>query len=281
MPGPPTVRLRRLASELRRLRAGAELTREDVADRTGIDRATLYRIETARARPQARTLRALLELYGADEAKRDELLDLARGAARRGWLSPYDLPAQYTMYIGFEAEAASLLNFECSHVPGLLQTEDYARAAIRRGMPDGSREDIENRIRARIGRQELLHGNSPLKLWAIADEAVLRRLVGGRAVMRAQLDHIAEMADLPNVTFQVIPFSAGAHPGMSGEFVILRFEEPVGADVVYIESMAGDLFLEEPGEIGRYATTFEHLRALALPPDASVALVREVAGEEE
>jgi transcriptional regulator with XRE-family HTH domain len=279
MPGPPTVRLRRLASELRRLRAGAELTREDVAERTGIDRATLYRIETARARPQTRTLRALLDLYGVGAPGRDELLDLARGAARRGWLSPYDLPAQYMTYISFEAEAVSLLNFECSHVPGLLQTEDYARAAIRRGMPDGSREDIESRVRARIGRQELLHGDSPPKLWAIADEAVLRRLVGGQAVMRAQLDHIAEAADLPNVTFQVIPFSAGAHPGMSGEFVILRFEEPVGADVVYIESMAGDLFLEEPSDISRYAAMFEHLRALALPPDESVALVREVAGD--
>jgi transcriptional regulator with XRE-family HTH domain len=279
MPGPPTVRLRRLASELRRLRAGAELTREDVAERTGIDRATLYRIETARARPQARTLRALLDLYAVGVPARDELLDLARDAARRSWLSPYDLPAQYMTYISFEAEAVSLLNFECSHVPGLLQTEDYARAAIRRGMPDGSREDIESRVRARIGRQELLHGDKPLKLWAIADEAVLRRLVGGQPVMKAQLDHIAEAAELPNVTFQVIPFSAGAHPGMSGEFVILRFEEPVGADVVYIESMAGDLFLEEPADISRYAAMFEHLRALALPPDESVALVQEVAGD--
>jgi hypothetical protein len=207
------------------------------------------------------------------------LLGLSRDAGRRDWLSPYDLPAQYTTYIGFEAEAAVVLNFECSHVPGLLQTEDYAREAIRRGMPDGRREDIESRVQARIGRQDLLHSDNPLKLWAIADEAVLRRLVGGWPVMKAQLDHIAEAADLPNITFQVIPFSAGAHPGMSGEFVILRFTEPAGADVVYIESMAGDLFLDEPSEIDRYSTMFEHLRALALPPDASVALVRAVAGE--
>lgn len=198
------------------------------------------------------------------------------GASQQSWRIPYDLPSQYSTYIGFEREARTVLNFECSFVPGLLQTEDYARAAIRRGMPDGKPEDIQARVEARIERQERLTGDEPLSLWAIIDEAVLRREVGGVDVMRAQLDHIRKMAELPVVTLQVIPFNAGAHPGMSGEFVILRFEEPVGADVVYIESMAGDLFLETPADVTRYTMMFEHLRALALSPDDSVTHIRQI-----
>ena len=273
----PTVRLRRLASELRRLRGEADFSREDVSERTGIDRATLYRIESARARPQSRTLRSLLDLYDVGDTERDELVKLARSANQTSWRIPYDLPTPYSTYIGFEREARTVLNFECSFVPGLLQTQEYARAAIRRGMPDGKDEDIQARIEARMQRQERLKGDEPLKLWAIIDEAVLRREVGGVDVMRAQLDHVSKMAELPVVTLQVIPFNVGAHPGMSGEFVILRFEEPVGADVVYIESMAGDMFLETPADITLYTMMFEHLRALALNPDDSVALVRQIA----
>lgn len=272
MAAPPTVRLRRLASELRRLRAATQLSREDVAEQTGIDRATLYRIEGARARPQTRTLKTLLNLYQASSDEQDELLALAKSATQRGWMTPYNLPEPYAHYISFEREARSLLNFECSFVPGLLQTEDYARAAIRRGMPDGKPEDIEARVQARIGRQPLL--TDDLTLWTIVDEAVLQRVVGGPEVMSGQLDHIAKTAELPNVTLQVIPFAAGAHPGMSGEFVILRFEEPVGADVVYIENLAGDLFLEEPDQVKRYTIMFDNLRALALSPDDSMTLVQ-------
>ncbi len=273
----PTVRLRRLASELRRLRQEGGLTREDVAERTGIDRATLYRIESARARPQSRTLKSLLDLYDVESASRDELVKLARSASQQSWRIPYDLPAQYSTYIGFEIEARTVLNFECSFVPGLLQTKEYAQAAIRRGMRDGKPEDIEARVNARLRRQERLTSDDPLNLWAIVDEAVLRREVGGADVMRAQLQHLIEITGLPVVTLQVIPFGVGAHPGMSGELAILRFEEPVGADVVYIESMAGDLFLETPADVTRYTLMFEHLRALALSPDDSVTLVRNVA----
>jgi hypothetical protein len=247
-----------------------------VTEQTGIDRATLYRIETARARPQSRTLKSLLDLYDVGEADGDELVKLARSASQQSWRIPYDLPSQYSTYIGFEREARTILNFECSFIPGLLQTEEYARASISRVMPDAKPEDIEARVLARIERQERLTSDEPIKLWAIIDEAVLRREVGGRAVMAAQLAHLAKSTGLPNVTLQVIPFGAGGHPGMSGEFVILRFEEPIGADVVYIENMAGDLFLETPADITRYTTMYEHLRALALSPDDSVALVWQV-----
>src|SRR6266568_8045457 len=209
----PTVRLRRLAAELRTLRASAELTRDEVVERTGINVATLYRIEHARVRPQTRTLRTLLDLYGADKEHQDELVALLRDARQRGWLHAYqsELPEQYTTYIGFEGEARSVWNYESLFIPGLLQTEDYARAVIRGVLPTASRDEVERRVEVRMERQEVLRNDNPLELWSIADEAALRRQVGGPAVMRAQLRHVLDASELPNITFQVIPFDVGAH----------------------------------------------------------------------
>ncbi len=275
----PTLRLRRLAAELRRLRADAGLTREDVTERTGINEATLYRIETAKARPQARTLTALLGLYGASDEQRAELAALSRQSAEQSWLQsfPSELPEPYPTYISFESEARSLLNYESSFVPGLLQTEDYARAALQRGSPTATSDEIQRLVEARMGRQAVLTRNPPLRLWAIVDEAALHRPVGGRDAMRAQLDRLAEAQELPHVTLQALPYDVGAHPGMAGSFVILQFAEAVAGDVVYLESMAGDLFLESDPDVARFAVIFEHLRALALPPDASVQLISGVA----
>jgi transcriptional regulator with XRE-family HTH domain len=271
----PTVRLRRMAAEIRALRAASGLTRDDVVERTGINAATLYRIEHARVRPQTRTLRTLLDLYGADTDKQAELVALLRDARQRGWLHAYqsELPEQYTTYIGFEGEARSVWNYESLYVPGLLQTEDYARAVIRAGLPGASPNDIEPRVQVRIQRQEVLRGDNPLELWAIVDEAALRRQVGGQAVMRAQLDHLLAAADLPHVTLQVIPFTVGAHAGMPGSFVFMQFTEAAIPDVIYLDSMAGDLFLEAEADVRRYRLAFEHLRAVAASPDASRALV--------
>jgi transcriptional regulator with XRE-family HTH domain len=273
------LRLRRLAAELRRLRADAGLTREDVTERTGINEATLYRIETAKARPQARTLTALLELYGASDEQRAELATLSRQSAEQSWLQSFtsELPEPYPTYISFESEARSLLNYESSFVPGLLQTEDYARAALQRGSPTATSDEIQRLVEARMGRQAVLTRNPPLRLWAIVDEAALHRPVGGRDVMRAQLHRLAEAPELPHVTLQALPYDVGAHPGMAGSFVILQFAEAVAGDVVYLESMAGDLFLESDTDVARFAAIFEHLRALALPPDASVQLISGVA----
>src|ERR1022692_2312870 len=188
----PTVRLRRLAAELRTLRASAGLTRDEVVERTGINVATLYRIEHARVRPQTRTLRTLLDLYGTDQQHQADLIALLRDARQRGWLHAYqsELPEQYTTYIGFEGEARSVWNYESLFVPGLLQTEDYARSVIRAGLPGASREDIEPRVEVRMQRQDVLRSENPLELWGIMDEAALRRQVGGHAVMQAQLGHL-------------------------------------------------------------------------------------------
>ncbi len=271
----PTVRLRRLAAELRTLRASAGLTQDQVGERTGINVATLYRIEHARVRPQTRTLRTLLDLYGADQELQADMIDLLRDARQRGWLHAYqsELPEQYTTYIGFEGEARSVWNYESLFIPGLLQTEDYARAVIRAVLPWASRDEVERRVEVRMERQEVLRNDNPLELWVIVDEAALRRQVGGPAVMRAQLNHLMEAAELPNITFQVIPFSDGAHAGMLGSFVFMQFAEASIPDVIYVDSMAGDLFLEAEADVRRYRLVFEHLRAVAASPDDSRSLV--------
>jgi transcriptional regulator with XRE-family HTH domain len=271
----PTVRLRRLAAELRTLRASAGLTQDEVGERTGINVATLYRIEHARVRPQTRTLRTLLDLYGADQELQADMIGLLRDARQRGWLHAYqsELPEQYTTYIGFEGEARSVWNYESLFIPGLLQTEDYARAVIRAVLPWASRDEVERRVEVRMERQEVLRNDNPLELWVIVDEAALRRQVGGPAVMRAQLNHLMEAAELPNITFQLIPFSDGAHAGMLGSFVFMQFAEASIPDVIYVDSMAGDLFLEAEADVRRYRLVFEHLRAVAASPDDSRSLV--------
>lgn len=277
----PTVRARRLAAELRRMREQAGLTQETVVERTGKDRSTLYRLESGQQRPQRGTLIQLLSLYGADEQQRVVLLDLLREARQRGWMHHHDadLPAVYSDFIGFEAEATSITDYESLFVPGLLQTEDYATAVIRGTLPHASRAEVDTRVTARMERQALLVAESPPRLWAIADEATIRRSVGGLNVMRAQLRHLTEAAELPNVTVQVIPFGAGAHPGMTGSFITLEFPDPADPGLVYIESMAGDLFLEDDAELRRYRLMFEHLRAAALRPGETTALLAAIAAE--
>ena len=248
-------------------------------ERTGINVATLYRIEHARVRPQTRTLRTLLDLYGADEQQQADLVALLRDARQRGWLHAYqsELPEQYTTYIGFEGEARSVWNYESLFVPGLLQTEDYARAVIRAVLPWASRDEVERRVEVRMERQDVLRNDNPLELWVIVDEAALRRQVGGQAVMQAQLSHLVQAAELPNITFQVIPFRDGAHAGMPGSFVFMQFDEATIPEVIYIDSMAGDLFLEAEADVRRYRLVFEHLRAVAVSPNDSRALVAALA----
>ncbi len=274
MPGrsqPPTARLRRLAAELLRLRKMADLSREAVAEQTGINKATLYRIETARARPQARTLKALLTLYEVDDVKCEELVVLLREANQQGWLQTFEgeLPDRYSAFIGFESEARQLLTYETLLIPGLLQTEEYARAVIRGMLPQATDEEVEARVAARTQRQQVLDGDQ-LRLWAVVDEAALRRSVGDAAVLRAQMEHLQKEAKRPNLTLQVLPFDAGPHPALLGAFVILKFGDIGAPDMVYIESEAGDLFLDDEPSVDRYNTTFEHLRATALSSAASM-----------
>ncbi len=274
-PRPPTVRLRRLAAELRKLRAQAGLTREDVAERTGINEATLYRIERSRARPQKRTLIGLLDIYRAEEAQRTDLLALQSGSNDQGWLRPYhsELPEEYTSYIGFEAEARTVRNYESLFIPGLAQTEHYASEVVRGVLPTASQKEVAQRVQARMERQVVLTKQHPLQLWAIVDEAALRRRVGGREVMREQVRHLLDLMSEPHITFQVIPFEKGAHASMTGSFVHMDFPDTDDPELVYLDTPAGDLFLESEAEIRRYKSMFEHLQAVALGPNDSVDLL--------
>ncbi len=271
---PPTVRLRRLAAELRRLRQEAGLSQAEVTERTDVNLATLHRIETAKTKPQLRTLNALLDAYGVTGSQRTDLVTLQKEAKQRGWLHGLeaDLPDKYSAYIGLEAEAQQAINYESLFIPGLLQTEDYMRAMIRGVRPNVTEEEIEDRVAARMQRQALLEGATPLQLWTILDQAALFRMVGGDLVMRAQLQHLIQQAKRPHITVQVIPFSAGAHPGMPGSFIVLKFAAD-NPDVIHIDSMAGDIFLEEETDIQRYNGMCQHLRAVALSPADTAALL--------
>jgi transcriptional regulator with XRE-family HTH domain len=277
----PTLRRRRLARELSRLRVAAGLTLEDAAGSAGISTSHLSRLERAQVGVRVPALKALLGTYGLDASTAAQLVEVARDATQRGWWHRYakSIPDEYTTYIGFEADAESIWNFELAAVPGLLQTEEYARAILRGGVTRLSDDEIERRVEVRVRRQRLLGRDDPPTLWIILDEAVIRRQTGGPKVMAEQLNHLGEISALPNVDIQVVPFGAGAHPGTTGSFVVLRFADPDDREVVYLETMAGDLYPETDAEIGTAILMFDRLRAMALSPDDSVALIREAAEE--
>jgi transcriptional regulator with XRE-family HTH domain len=275
----PTVKRRRLAAELRRHREAAGLTLDEVAERLEWSNAKISRIENARVSVLPRDVKFLLGVYGVDGEAREVLLTLAREARQKGWWHSYGdaIPAWFEVYIGLEAEAVSIHGYESELVPGLLQTEDYARAAFH-GFPVED-EEADKRVALRMARQERLTADDAPQLWVVLNESVIRRVVGGPATMRAQLDRLVEASRLPNVTLQVLPFAVGAHPAMEGAFVILGFPEPADPDVVYLDGQTGGLYLEKRHEIERHTLAFDHLRAAALHPDDSRALIARVADE--
>jgi transcriptional regulator with XRE-family HTH domain len=274
---PPTVRMRRLASELLRLRRAAKMSREDVAAKTDINVVTLYRLETAKGRPQRRTMTTLLDIYDVQGEQRTELMSLLRAAGEKGWLQPYfsSIPEEYSLYIQLESEAESVRNYESLLMPGLLQTPAYARASTEGESPGAATELVDLQAQIRTSRQDLLTRSNPLTLWAIVDEAVLRRVVGGVDVMREQYEFVLSMLKLPNVTFQVVPFAAGSHPGMLGAFSLLDFLPP-DPTVVCLETMAGSLFQETEAEVAAGTLKYDHLRAMALSPAESTRMVTDL-----
>lgn len=257
------------------------MTQEAVAERTGKDRSTLYRLESAMQRPQRSTLIQLLDLYEIHDDRRTALLTLLKESKQRGWLQQYrdELPAVYSDYIGFEDDARSIWSYQSLFVPGLLQTEAYARAQLQGTLPDASEDEIETRVTARMERQAVLTKDRAPKLWAIMDEAALRRMVGGSDVMKNQIDRLLTARTQPNVTIQVVPFSAGSHPGMDGPFVLLNFPNDIDQDIVYLESAVGGLFLEEEVEVRRYTLMFDHLRAAASDLNATATLLKAIRTE--
>jgi transcriptional regulator with XRE-family HTH domain len=275
----PTLRGRRLAVELMRRREASGLSREEAARRLEWSTSTIFRIETGRNRPQPGNVRVLLDLYGVTGSERDGLIQLAREARQPGWWHSFRdvLPNPYEVYIGLEGGAASIRNFEPVVVPGLLQTEEYARAMFKGGPRELDRDDIERRVEVRLARQQILARDDRPRLWAVIDEAVIHRLVGDPAVMRAQLGHLIDTAEQGKTTVQVVPYRAGAHAGTTGPFVILDFPEPTDPSVVYVETLAGDIYLEERADVNRYTIAFDRLLAAALHPDDSVRLIQQAA----
>jgi transcriptional regulator with XRE-family HTH domain len=277
----PTIRRRRLALELRRLRETARLTCEEVAEHLECSASKISRMETGRVTVSPRDVRDVLDLYQVPEEQREGLVQLARESRQKGWWHAYSdamLPHVAT-YIGLESAASEIRIYEVSLIPALLQTEDYARAVIRAGMMDSPHEDIERRVALRMARLAAVTREDPLQVWVVIDEAALRRCVGGPAVMRPQLEHLLIKAALPNVQLQVIPFSAGAHPAMGRPFVILVFSDRVDTDVVYLEELVSALWVEDVAEVARHNAFFNHLRATALSFDDSKALITSVLKE--
>jgi hypothetical protein len=279
----PTVKRRRLAAELRRYRETASLTIDEVAESLEWSTAKISRIENARVSVLPRDVKFLLRTYGLsdqDEAW-DVLLTLARESRQRGWWQQYGeaVPDWFEVYVGLEAEAATIFAYDAEFVPGILQTEDYAWAVHQAQLVTATNEEIDRLVKVRMARQEVLHSGDTPQLWLILNEAVIRRVVGGGSVMREQLDRLIDASRMPELTLQVIPFSAGAHAAMVGSFILLGFPEPSDPQVVYIEYHSGALYLEKRQEVERYRLMFDHLRASALPVEASRALMARVAEE--
>ncbi|AGL19480.1 helix-turn-helix domain-containing protein [Actinoplanes sp. N902-109] len=275
----PTIRLRRLGAELKRLRVEAGLSQEDAAERTGLDPSSFSRIEQARNRPQRRTVMTLLDLYRVDPDRREILLSWLKESTKPGWTQFYEpfLTEPYMTFIQFEYEAERLRNYESLFIPGLLQTKEYARAVIEGVVPAISAEDVQRRVDVRMQRQSVLGRPTPMQLWAVVDEAAIRRKVGGPAVMRAQLEHLVTASASPHVNLQVVPFEVGAHPGMPGSFVVMDFAEQVDVPIVYSDSMAGDIFLEAEEEVARFAATFQRISEQALSQAQTRKLIKEAA----
>jgi transcriptional regulator with XRE-family HTH domain len=278
----PTVRRRRLGTELRKLRESNVYKLEEVAARLGVAPSTLSRIETGKAPTKSAYLSQMLDMYGVtDPQQRQVLVDMAREGHRKGWWAAYDdvLPSGFDIYVGLEAETAAVRGYEVSVVPGLLQTADYARAVLREMFARHTTEQIERLVDLRIKRQQRFDDDPPIELWAVLDEAVIRRPVGGSSVMRNQLEHLLAAADRPGVTVQVLPFGCGAHAGHGGPFSILEFPNRSDSEVAYVESVVGIIYLEKDRDVRARAEAFDRLRAAALAPAASTDLIARAARE--
>jgi transcriptional regulator with XRE-family HTH domain len=264
------------------LRQAANLTGDQVAEALMCSSGKISHIETARYKINPRDVRDLLALYGVTDGRADELLTLAKRAQETGWWQNYKdvLRKHFAVSVGLEADASAVRTYEPLLIPGLLQTEDYARIAIRDGGPLSlTDDDLDRQVEARMTRQQRLVGDKPLHLWAVLDESALRRPVGGPDVMHAQLKRLIELIKRPNITIQVLPIAVGVHPGVAGSFFIIEFPEAADSDVVYVDAVAGELYLEKPDEVRMCKLVFDRLCAVALPPTESRKVVAAAAKE--
>jgi transcriptional regulator with XRE-family HTH domain len=260
--GGPTVLRIVLGSQLRRLREQRQITCEEAGDAIRASHSKISRMELGRVRFRQRDVADLLKLYGVvGEQETASMLALADRANEPGWWHSYSdiLPGWFEVYIGLEEAASRIRSYEVQFVPGLLQTEDYARAVTLLGHPDAPGHEVERRVGLRMRRQSLLTGDEAPHFWAVVDEAVLRRPLGGVPAMREQLRHLIEMTELPNVTLQMVPFDLGGHAAAGGPFSILRFAERDLPDVVYLEQLTSALYLDKREDVDHYLAVMERL----------------------
>jgi transcriptional regulator with XRE-family HTH domain len=268
-----------LGAHLRRLREAKGITREDAGHAIRGSESKISRMELGRVSFKERDVLDLLTLYDVmDERERDEALSLMRNANTPGWWYRYNdlLPTWFQSYLGLETAASLIRTYEVQFVPGLLQTEAYARAVILLGHASARPQEIERRVKLRLERRHILDGPNPPEFWAVLDEAALRRPIGSTAVMREQLQALIEAAQQPRVRLQVIPFQAGGHAAAGGAFSILRFPEPDLTDVVYVEQLTSALYLDKADDVDQYAEAMSRLTIDATPPSNTAHILGEI-----
>lgn len=253
---------------------------DHVAAHINCSASKISRIETGQTGANPRDVRDMLMLYRVGEAEQESLMEIAKGSRQRGWWQSYGSMLTGA-YVGFEAAAQLIRCYEAQCIPGLLQTEEYAHCLISSGRGDLSPDEISGRVRLRMARQALLTQDEPVAFWCVLDEAALRRPVGGAEVMARQLDRLLVVANASHVTLQVLPLEVGAHPGMEGSFVLLRFPDEADPDTVYVTTATGGVFQEKPHEVARYSLIFNRLQELALAPGKSAELVANMAKESQ
>jgi Domain of unknown function (DUF5753)/Helix-turn-helix domain len=277
--GGPTVLRILLGTQLRRLREAKGVTREDAGWEIRGSESKISRMELGRVGFKERDVADLLTLYGVhDPTERDALLNLARQANNPGWWHRYSdvLPTWFQSYLGLESSAALIRTYEVQFVPGLLQTPDYARAVIQLDHSDAPTAEIERRVDLRMDRQKLLTRPEPPLLWVVVDEAALRRPIGGRQVMRGQIESLIEETSRPNIRLQVIPFDAGGHAAAGGAFTILRFADEELPDVIYVEQLTSALYLDKREDSDHYAGAMERLCVEAEPPTRTAEILTDI-----
>jgi transcriptional regulator with XRE-family HTH domain len=273
--GSPTVRRRELGVLLRALRTELGWTVDQVAERLLVSPSKVSRLETGQRGASARDIRDLCDLYGVDDALRQQLTDLAALGKQQAWWQSRHLP--YSTYVGLESEASSISDFGLGLVPGLLQTAEYARAVLRALRPAPSAEVIDQRLAGRLERQRLLTSSKPPEFEAMIDEAVLYRVAGNQVVMRAQLHRLIEASELPNVTVRVLPYRAGVLPSNNNKFIILDFTQPAVPGIVFVEGLTGDLYFDRAEDVEAYQEAFAFMRDLAASADLTRDIIRSAA----
>ncbi|MFG2132772.1 helix-turn-helix domain-containing protein [Streptomyces sp. NPDC048751] len=274
----PTVRRRHLGAELRRLRQDSGLTSTEAAERLMVSQPKISLLENGRRTISPRDVRDLCAIYGVtDPQVIDSLMQMAKESGQPGWWHAYgDIPQ--SAYIGLETDATSLHTYESMTIPVLLQTPAYACAVIGETIPQLTAEQAGTRLKVRLRRQHRIYDPTrPLRLWVVLDESALRRVVGSPDVMREQLEHLNALGAEPHIAVQVLPYPAGAHPRLSGQFSILRFaDSSATAPVVYLERFTSDLYLEKPSLVQHYSVLHDHLQAQALSPGSSRGFITDV-----